>query len=127
MTADADRARYHARAARGECTRCGRPAEPGRTKCAACAAAHRAYQAARVARGACELCGRPAERDDDGAPRRRCARCAYRQRYRALRDQRRCVRCGAPAALDHRGRPMSRCAVHLDEAAAHDRARRRKP
>lgn len=127
MTAEADRARYHARVARGECVRCRAPAEPGRTKCAACARRNREFLAARHARGECEICGAPAERDDDGAPRHRCARCAYRQRYRMLRDQRRCVRCGEPAALDRRGRPMSRCARHLDEAAEHDRARRRKP
>jgi hypothetical protein len=77
---DADRLRYHDRAANGLCTRCGKqPPRPERKTCQQCAQAAQersaALRARRIAAGRCVTCNRPAGRQT------RCRKC--RRSYRA--------------------------------------------
>ena len=85
-------------AAKRTCTKCARPAAPGRMQCEYHLAYFRAYRQKRRAQGRCIHCGTPSE------GYQLCDECAarsselMRRRYYQRRKARRCVACGAPSA-----------------------------
>jgi len=95
--------------AKGECVKCGNPAEPGLTRCAKCNIRHRADEAKglrrAMAENRCIRCRKPNDRPE----MTKCSRCSDLEKvgekgYRPILRKRRtaegkCATCGRPLTM----------------------------